>query len=141
LVKRLRQGEAHDNGEVGSISPMRVRVPRAPLPAHERQRTGHDETDAELGMSHEDLVEALRTIDGLQDVGNLHPNFQFRSRPFLHFHVDERGIYADVRFGNGDFEPVWAATPAQRAELLARVCDHVERITRSRKTGHGKSRR
>jgi hypothetical protein len=30
-------------------------------------------------MTHDDLVAALRRIDGLHEVGNSHPNFQFRS--------------------------------------------------------------
>jgi hypothetical protein len=79
------------------------------------------------------LVAALRALDGLRDVGSMHPNFQFRSRPFLHFHHDERGTYADVRFGTGDFEPVRASTPTERMMLLARVSAHVEHIVYARK--------
>jgi hypothetical protein len=93
------------------------------------------------GMSHDDLVEALRAIRDLVDVGQDRPNFQFRSRPFLHFHVDAEGIYADVRFGRGDFEPVPASTPQERQELFARVCDHVERLDRARRPDHPRSRR
>jgi hypothetical protein len=85
-------------------------------------------------MSHEDLVAALREIDGLRDVGNDRPNFQFRSRPFLHFHGGADGTYADVRFGSGDFEPVWASTPQERLDLLARVRRHVTRVDRTRKS-------
>jgi hypothetical protein len=85
-------------------------------------------------MRHEDLVEALRGINALVDVGVDPPNFQFRSRPFLHFHTDEEGIYADVRFGTGDFEPVAASTPQERLELLGRVADHVECVEHSSKS-------
>lgn len=85
-------------------------------------------------MSHDDLVAALRSVEGLMDVGGDRPNFHFRSRPFLHFHSPANGTYADVRFGHGDFEPVWASTPQERQELLARVYDHVERLDRSRKS-------
>ena len=85
-------------------------------------------------MSHQDLVDALRRIDGLVDVGIDPPNFQFRSRPFLHFHSDEHGIYADIRFGSGDFEPVPASTPSERVELLALVSEHVEHLERSSKS-------
>jgi hypothetical protein len=98
-------------------------------------------TGGELAMSHLDLVAALRAIDGLVDVGIDPPNFQFRSRPFLHFHTSEDGVYADVRFGSGDFEPVWVSTPAERLELLARVTDHVERLGRSTKSDRGRSQR
>lgn len=92
-------------------------------------------------MSHDDLVAALRGIEGLVDVGGDRPNFQFRSRPFLHFHSDVDGTYADVRFGRGDFEPVWASTPQERRELLARVCDHVEGLDRARRSSNRRSRR
>ena len=94
-----------------------------------------------MGMSHDDLVEALRGIDGLIDVGVDPPNFQFRSRAFLHFHADGQGTYADVRFGSGDFEPVPASTPAERLELLARVADHVERLEHSDKRRQDHRRR
>ncbi len=86
-------------------------------------------------MTHDELVDALRGIDALKDVGSAdNPNFHFRSRPFLHFHADDDGTYADVMFGGSDFEPVAATSPAQRAELLARVVKHVRRIERSRKS-------
>lgn len=84
-------------------------------------------------MTHEQLVAALRALDGLVDVGHDPPNFHYRSRPFLHFHQSEDGTYADVRFGSGDFEPVWASTPSEREILLARVCDHLERLESARK--------
>ncbi len=75
--------------------------------------------------THEDLVAALRAIDGLRDKGKVHPTFHFRSRPFLHFHRGERGLYADVRFAE-EFEPVPAETEAERAALLQAVSRHVE---------------
>jgi hypothetical protein len=116
--------------------PMRERVPRAPLPA----RVEREQRDGQ-GMSHDDLVAALRAIRGLVHVGQDPANFHFRSRPFLHFHVHTEGTYADVRFGHGDFEPVWASTPQERQALLARVCDHVERLDRVRKSNRRGSRR
>jgi hypothetical protein len=112
------------------------REPRLPLPARETW-----EADDDSKMSHEELVDALRAVDGLVDVGRDPPNFWFRSRAFLHFHENPEGTYADVRFGHGDFEPVWASTPHERLELLARVCDHLERLERSRKSGERRSRR
>jgi hypothetical protein len=110
--------------------------PRARLPA----RTDAAPEDR-VGMTHEELVDALRAVDGLIDVGRDPPNFHFRSRPFLHFHLHDEGMYADVRFGNGDFEPVWASTPREREELLARVCDHVERLRGLKKSRRGRSDR
>ena len=105
--------------------------PRAPLP--ERQAV---ETD-EGGMTHAQLVEALRSIDGLVDVTggqDDRPNFHLRYKPFLHFHFDHGGgVYADVKVGGGptaDFEPVWASMPAEREELLRRVRKQVRRASR-----------
>jgi len=95
-------------------------------------------------MTHEALVDALRSVEGLVDVSGDPPIFHFRSRPFLHFHDRDGHAYADVKFGSGDFEPMWASTPQERLELLGRVIDHVERLTQSRKAdrrGHGDRRR
>ena len=75
--------------------------------------------------THEELVAALRAIDGMRDKGKVHPHFYFRSRPFLHFHRGEDGIYADVRFADA-FEPVPAETAVERAALLEAVVRHVE---------------
>ena len=76
-------------------------------------------------MTFEDLVAELSAIDGLRDRGKRHPNFHFRSKPFLHFHDSDGGTYADVRFDE-DFEPVPASTPQERRQLLERVRSHVE---------------
>jgi hypothetical protein len=94
-------------------------------------------------MSHDELVSALRATEGLVDVGQDPPIFQFRSRPFLHFHVhpDGDGVFAHVRFGRGGFEPVWSSTPQERLALLARVMDHVERLDGTRKTHRVRSGR
>ena len=116
--------------------PVQARVPRARLPS----RSGAAPDDR-TGMTHEQLLDALRAVDGLIDVGHDPPTFHFRSRPFLHFHTHDDGMYADVRFGNGDFEPVWASTPQEREALLARVCDHVERLQGLKKSRRGRSDR
>ncbi len=113
--------------------PMQTRVPRAQLPI----RSGAESASDRVGMTHEQLLDALRAVDGLTDVGRDPPNFHFRSRPFLHFHTHDDRIYADVRFGNGDFEPIWASTPQEREELLERVSDHVERLQTLKKTRRG----
>lgn len=79
-------------------------------------------------MTFDELVEALEGIDGLRNTGKVHPNFRFRSKPFLHFHSGDDGTYADVRFDpDADFEPVPASTPEERRALLARVAAHVAR--------------
>ena len=107
--------------------------PRPPLP--ERQTA---EVDGEGGMTHAQIVEALRATDGLVDVtggSDDRPNFHLRHKAFLHFHADPNsgGLYADVKFGGGpaaDFEPVWASTPTERKDLLRRVRKHVRRAVR-----------
>jgi hypothetical protein len=92
-------------------------------------------------MTHDELVEALRSIDGLVDHGGGSPNFHFRSRPFLHFHEDDRGTYADVRLGTAGFEPIRASTADERLALLASVIDHVERLAQTRKSDRRRSQR
>jgi hypothetical protein len=115
--------------------PMRPRIPRASLPEPGAGHAAASGMNDRPGITHDDLVSALREIDGLRDVGsNEHPNFQFRSRPFLHFHVRVEGTYADVKLGAGDFEPVWASTPEEREELLESVREHVTRVARTRKS-------
>ena len=97
-----------------------------------------EEDEDNGGMTHADLVEALRAIDGLVDVTGHHgdrPNFHLRHKPFLHFHTDPDGggLYADVKFGGGplaDFEPIWASTSAERQDLLRRVRRQVRRVSR-----------
>jgi len=74
--------------------------------------------------SHEDLVARLRSLAALRDKGKVYPAFYFKSRAFLHFHVGDAGIYADVRFGD-EFEPVPATNPVERAALLRRVEEHI----------------
>jgi hypothetical protein len=87
-------------------------------------------------MTHAQLVEELRAIDGLTDVTGGRgdrPNFHLRHKPYLHFHESQDGeIYADVKVGGGptDFEPVWASSSAEREDLLRRVRKHVRRVLR-----------
>lgn len=112
---------------------MEERMPRAPLPLRQSAVSSFG-----VEMTHEQLIDALRALDGLVDVGRDPPNFHFRSQPFLHFHEHDDGTYADVSFGDGDFEPIWASSPQERLELLARVADHVERIQTSKKGNSGR---
>lgn len=115
--------------------PFHTREARPPLPARVETQGG----DAP-GMTHEQLVDALRAVDGLVDVGRDPPNFHFRSRPFLHFHTLDEGTYADVKFGSGDFESIWITTALERASLFARVCEHVESLQHTKKVRRGRER-
>jgi hypothetical protein len=88
-------------------------------------------------MTHAQLVEKLRAIDGLTDVTSGRgdrPNFHLRHKPYLHFHDSQEGeIYADVGVGGGTsahFEPVWASTPTEREVLLRRVRKQLRRVSR-----------
>lgn len=111
------------------------REPRPPLPARVEANepvAANGLITEEAGLTHAGLVEALRAIDGLVDVGRDPPNFHFCDRPFLHFHDEAGRTYADVRFGH-DFEPVWASTPTERSELLSLVVEHIEERFRARK--------
>lgn len=72
----------------------------------------------------DEMMDALRGVDGLKVKGKTGGAFYFRSRAFLHFHSGGDGLHADVRFGD-DWEPVPAATPAEKHALLTRVEAHV----------------
>ena len=120
-----------DEDDVPARVPIRPRSPRKGLPRHQPDPLGAP------SMSHEELVEGLRAVEGLRDVGKTHPVFHYRSKPFLHFHDSPTGRYADVRLGHGDFEPVWASTGVERSALLAKVSKHIEKLERARK---GRSR-
>ena len=123
--------------DAAQVVPVRARRPRPRLPDH-----GRSEAPTEAGawgLTYDGLVAELRRIDGLVEEPGGHASFRFRSRPFLHFH--DGGAVADVRFGTGDFVPMWASTPAERAELLDLVQSHVTRIQRTRKARRGGRRR
>jgi hypothetical protein len=91
-------------------------------------------------VEHEELVAALRALDGVVDVGVDPPNLHLRGRPFLHFHEGPDGTFADVRLGRGDFEPVPAGTARERLQLFALVGDHVESLARRDKPGRRRRR-
>jgi hypothetical protein len=71
----------------------------------------------------EDLLVQLRTLPGL--VEKARGVFYFRSRSFLHFHEDPKGLFADLREAGGgaDFDRIDVSEAAGRAALveLARV--------------------
>src|SRR5689334_16380544 len=75
VARRTKDGDGH-----------RRPTPRAPLPP----RAGGEPEDE--GLTHADLVDDLRAIDGLEDVtggADDRPSFHLRHKPFLHFHVDK----------------------------------------------------
>jgi hypothetical protein len=80
-------------------------------------------------MSFDDLVDGLRTIEELTLVGG-RANFQFKGQPFLHFHEEPDGPYADVRLGSS-WEKFGVATSVERQTLFAVVAEHV--ASRSRR--------
>ncbi len=64
------------------------------------------------------LLGRLRAIEGL--VERRPGVFYRRSRAFLHFHHDPKGMFVDVRLGE-EFVRVPVGTSAQQADLVARV--------------------
>ena len=65
----------------------------------------------------EDLLAQLRRLPLRERSRGV---FYFRSRPFLHFHEDPSGLYADVRVG-ADFIRRAVNSRAERTSLLTEV--------------------
>jgi len=66
----------------------------------------------------EPLLAELRTLPGL--VEKSRGVFYRKSRAFLHFHEDPKGLFADVRTADGsDFERIDVTEPPGRAALIA----------------------
>ena len=65
----------------------------------------------------EDLLSQLRRLPLRERSRGV---FYFRSRPFLHFHEDPLGLYADVRMGT-DFVRRGVNSRAERTSLLKEV--------------------
>ena len=103
------------------------------LVVHVGRRTGvvrdHRHTVADLGRlgagGHVDVAvllvqgvdRCLRVLDEL--VEKKRGVFYFRSRSFLHFHEDPKGMFADIRQPNGeDFDRIDVTQDAGRAALL-----------------------
>ena len=64
------------------------------------------------------FLSQIRRREGLQEK---RPGiFYKRSRAFLHFHEDPRGLFADIKFAD-DFSRFPVNTPKQREKLLARI--------------------
>ncbi len=115
-----------DGSQEEQFEPMRTRTPRNRLGDNRGRDVSGD-------LSHDELLECLKAIDGLEVGRGAQISFVFRSKPFLHFHDHDGLIHADVKFGSGDFEAVPASTPAERRALLDRVELHVRKIHRARK--------
>jgi len=65
----------------------------------------------------EDLLAALRVLPGL--IEKKRGTFYRKSRAFLHFHEDPKGLFADVRdAADRDFERIDVTDAAGRAKLL-----------------------
>lgn len=66
----------------------------------------------------EPLLRELRALPGLSE--RKRGVFYRRSRAFLHFHEDPRGLFADIRDdADREFDRMEVTTEAGRAELLA----------------------
>ena len=66
----------------------------------------------------EPFLEQLRTVPGL--VERKRGVFYRKSKAFLHFHEDDSGPHADVRF-DAEFERFRVATAEERKAVLARI--------------------
>ena len=72
--------------------------------------------DADLDRV-EPLLVQLRALPGI--VEQKRGVFYFKSRAFLHFHEDPKGIFADIReAGSGGFDRIDVTEAAGRATLL-----------------------
>lgn len=71
----------------------------------------------------EPLLERLRTLGDLRERSR--GVFYVGSKPFLHFHEDPAGLFADARLGDA-----WwrfpATTGAQRTRLVTAVARHLK---------------
>lgn len=65
------------------------------------------------------LLDELRAVDGL--VERTPGAFYRGSKAFLHFHVDDRDYYCDVKLSGPEFERVRATTRAEQRALVTAV--------------------
>jgi hypothetical protein len=68
-----------------------------------------------------DLLTEIAAIDGLSLKGKTQTAIYRKSKPFLHFHWNDEGIVADVRFEGPDFIRVPVNSPAERQRLVQDV--------------------
>ncbi len=65
----------------------------------------------------EPLLGALRALPALKERSR--GTFYVKSRAFVHFHEDPKGLFADIRADNGkDFDRLRVETDDERAALL-----------------------
>ena len=66
----------------------------------------------------EPLLAEIRTLPGLKETSR--GVFYLKSRAFLHFHEDPKGLFADVRDASGrDFDRFDVTEEAGRNQLIA----------------------
>ena len=72
----------------------------------------------------EELLAALRALPGLKETSR--GIFYRKSRAFLHFHQDPKGLFADLRDADdSDFERIDVTGAQGRAVLLALARDRL----------------
>ncbi|MFC3077951.1 hypothetical protein ACFODL_07625 [Phenylobacterium terrae] len=64
-----------------------------------------------------DLLEELRALPGVQEKSR--GVFYRRSKAFLHFHEDPKGLFADVRGPDGEWERIEVTDAEARTAVLA----------------------
>jgi hypothetical protein len=65
------------------------------------------------------MLEQLRTVDGLTE--RTPGAFYWKSKAFLHFHIDGHDVYADVKLDGDEFERMRVSTKAEQAALVRSV--------------------
>ena len=65
------------------------------------------------------LLAEVRRLDPL--VERTTGTFYLKSRPFLHFHEDPSGIFADVKLDLATFTRVRITSPKEQAALLVQI--------------------
>jgi hypothetical protein len=71
--------------------------------------------------THTELLDALRAVPGLVERGKVPGHFYRGARAFLHFHGSVADRTADLKEPDGSWTRLPAATPDERAALLAEV--------------------
>ena len=64
----------------------------------------------------EPLLATLRTLPGLKEMSR--GVFYRKSKAFLHFHEDARGLFADVRQSDGEFDRHRVETQDEQAAFV-----------------------
>ena len=71
----------------------------------------------------EPLIARLRDLPGL--IEKSRGAFYRKSRAFLHFHEDPKGLFADIRLKGEDFERIDVTGPDGADRLVAMARDHL----------------